>query len=336
MIRAALALALAAAAWTGEAVAEAGGTAALGRATAWLARTQTADGAWPGRQGATSGVVAAGALALMAAGEVPDAGRGGRHAAAAVRFLLAAAQPDGLIWRTDFGPAPMYHHGLATLALAEAWGMAPEPRLREVLERAVAVILGSQNARGGWRYQPVPGDDDLSVTVMQLMALRAVREAGLAVPQATIDRAVAYVRSCHNGRSAGGDGGFAYQPGGGSGFARSGAGLAALLLSGAGGTEVAEAVAYLEGWRPLGAQAVDKPEWYHYGLYYAALGLHRASGLDEAGRLAWRRWHPAAVRDLVARQQEDGSWPGEWPAYDTAMGALVLAIPLGLLPAFAR
>ena len=67
------------------------------------------------------------------------------------------------------------------------------------------LIVGSQNKEGGWRYLPKVGDADLSVTVTQLMALAAARDAGVDVPKETIDRAIDYVKKSQNG-----DGGFRY------------------------------------------------------------------------------------------------------------------------------
>ena len=51
--------------------------------------------------------------------------------------------------------------------------------LKEKLESAVKLIEDTQNQDGqtsrdgGWRYQPRQGDADLSVTVVQVLALRA-------------------------------------------------------------------------------------------------------------------------------------------------------------------
>ena len=99
----------------------------------------------------------------------------------------------------------MYGHGFATMFLAECYGMSPRPELREKLAKAVKIIVNSQNKEGGWRYQPVRADADISVTVCEIMALRAARNAGLFVPNETIDRAIDYVK-----RSQNADGGFMY------------------------------------------------------------------------------------------------------------------------------
>jgi uncharacterized protein YfaS (alpha-2-macroglobulin family) len=87
----------------------------------------------------------------------------------------------------------MYGHGVASIALAEVYGQTKDPRVRPKLEQVIRTIIESQNAEGGWRYNPRPNDADISVTVLQVVALRAAKNAGLDIPQVTIDRAVKYV-----------------------------------------------------------------------------------------------------------------------------------------------
>ncbi len=71
--------------------------------------------------------------------------------------------------------------------------------------KAVRLIVDTQNDEGGWRYQPERREADISVTICQVMALRAARNAGVYVSNETIDRCTAYVKQCQNS-----DGGFAY------------------------------------------------------------------------------------------------------------------------------
>ena len=55
--------------------------------------------------------------------------------------------------------------------------MTPGNEVRTKLQAAVKLIVDSQNPEGGWRYQPVPTDADISVTICQIMALRAEETA---------------------------------------------------------------------------------------------------------------------------------------------------------------
>src|SRR5205807_350313 len=141
----------------------------------------------------------------------------------------------------------------ATLFLAEAHGMVNQPALRNALkgslDRAIKLIIRTQNSEGGWRYRPVRNDADLSVTICQIMALRAARNAGFAVPKKTADDCIAYVKKC---QELPGSGGFRYQPSGrDTGFARTAAGVVALYSAGLyEAKEVERGLDYLKGFQP--------------------------------------------------------------------------------------
>ena len=136
----------------------------------------------------------------------------------------------------------MYSHGFGTLFLAEAYGMTHRPEIREKLRKAVQLIIDTQNNEGGWRYQPVKNDADLSVTICQINALRAARNAGLYVPKETVDACINYVKQSQNP-----DGGFRYMlSGGASAFPRSAAGVVALQSAGEyDSKEIRDGLAYL-------------------------------------------------------------------------------------------
>lgn len=307
---------------------------ATDKGLAYLASTQQSDGCWRG-EGNFVGVTAACALAFMAHGHVPGSGLYGNNTAKALQYLLRYANNDGLIFRKEAGPSPMYHHGLATLALAEAWGQTGDKRLRDALKKAVDLICSTQNGQGGWRYQPKISDADLSVTVMQLMALRAAKDAGMAVPKEVIDAGIAYVKACHNGKGSGKDGGFAYTPGGGSGWARTGAGITSLQVAGNyKANEVSEGIEYLMTFQPVGEKKAE--DFWDYGSYYATMGMYQAQSLGAWGKKAWTQFYPAMTKLEISRQKPEGSWEGGQPPYPTAMALLVLEIPCRYLPIYQR
>ena len=306
--------------------------AAVKKAVAWLAKNQKPDGG----SGNSSGITGACAIALMSQGHLPGTGEYGVQTAKAINFILDTAQPDGLLYQQWMsGHGPMYHHGLATLALGEAWGQTGDKRTRETLRKAIDLICACQNQKGGWRYQPKISDDDLSVTVMQLMALRAARDAGMDVPKEVIDAGIEYVKSCHNPKGQGKDGGFGYMPGGGSGFSRSAAGVTSLQVAGDyRASEVVEGIEYLMTFKPMTEKEID--EHRYYGLYYAAMGLYQAQSLGAQGKKWWSAWYPLVVRDLLERQQPEGNWKAHFGDYDTAMAILILTIPYRYLPIYQR
>src|SRR5262249_20265965 len=141
------------------------------------------------------------ALAMMAGGHQPGRGTYGDVVTRALRYVLE--QDDGrgyLVSRSGVSHGPMYGHGFGTLFLAEVHGMVRErelrERLRDTLKRAVKLIVDHQNREGGWRYKPEDSDADVSVTICQIMALRAARNAGYYVPKSTVERCIGYVKRC--------------------------------------------------------------------------------------------------------------------------------------------
>jgi len=311
--------------------------AAVDRGLAYLAKAQNADGSFD-KDGRYIGVAASCTLAFMAYGHAPGSGKYGTVVAKGIQYLLNNAQPDGLLYRPGVGPHPMYHHGLACMTLAEAWGITGDRRVRDALRKAIDLIVSSQNNEGGWRYEPKPKDADLSVTVIQLMALRAAKDAGLEVPKETIDAGLEYVKRCHNAKGAGKDGGFAYMPNGGSGWARTGAGITSLQVAGNyRATEVLEGIEFLLATEPVGTdRKIDDMGWYYYGGYYGTMGMYQAQSLGSFGKRAWDRWYSAFTADLLKRQEKDGSWKGKHEPYPTALALQILAIPYRYLPVYQR
>lgn len=298
---------------------------AIDRGLAFLAKDQADDGSFGARQfPAHVGITALACLAFMEDGNMPGRGRYGTNVQRGVKFILDHATESGLL-TGDTPQGPMYGHGFATLLLGEVYGMTHDPRIRPALLKAVRLIINSQNSEGGWRYQPVPVDADISVTICQIMALRSARNAGISVPKDTIDRAIAYVRACQEP-----DGGFRYMlNAGGSAYPRSAAGVASLYYAGVyKGDALTRGLDYLLNNSNGGA---FNGGHYFYGNYYAVQAMFLAGGKY------WKQWFPPTRDALIRRQQQDGSWQaGQGDAYGTAMALLVLQVPNRLLPIFQR
>ena len=290
---------------------------AVQRGLAFLAARQHDDGSYG--EGPYRGNVAVTAFvsrAMMAAGSKPGAGQYGDRLTKSVDYLLQIAQPNGLIASKEPREnGPMYGHAFALGFLAECQQAATRPVVLQTMAKAVELTVKSQNRDGGWRYQPRPLDADLSVTVTQLSALLAARDAGINVPGATIQRAVDYVKKSQNS-----DGGFRYLiQGGTSGFARSAAAVTVLFRAGIQqGPEVRKGLDYLLTFPP--AASIGQPEvFYFYGHYYAA------HAISHAGPQTWDRWFPAVRDGLLAQQGQDGAWPDAASVdLGTAMACLTL------------
>ena len=303
--------------------------AAIDRGLAYLVRRHQSDGSFGSSGYARNvAVVSLAGMAWLASGSVPGRGPYGEEVARCARFVLDSADESGFLCRMQYAShGPMYDHGFGLLFLAEVYGTWSEDRLRPTLERAVRLTVATQNAEGGWRYQPRPVEADLSVTVCQVMALRAARNAGLYVPPATIDRSVDYITRCQNA-----DGGFMYMLSGGpSRFPRSAAAVVALYGAGQYDSEVLrKGLAYVRQ-HPPSAEELGRDAYAMYGHYYAAQALWQAGGQG------WLEWYPAIAELLLKHQREDGAWNDLiCPEYGTAMALLILQMPNNTLPIFQR
>jgi hypothetical protein len=306
--------------------------AAIDRALAWLASRQNPDGSFGdnGGYGAVSGVTALSGLAFMSAGHLPGRGKYGEVVSKAVNYICNNAQESGLL-ASEASHGVMYSHGFATLFLGEVYGMTGDERVKEKLQKAVRLIHRSQNPEGGWRYMPVPYDADISVTICQVMGLRAAHDAGIKVDREVMDKAVAYVRRCQNA-----DGGFSYTAGfggggGGSAFERSAAGVATLYYAGVfEGDDLKRGLDYIARFQ-ADRNRGSSHSHYYYGHYYAAQAMFLAGGEH------WKNWYPA-IRDELIRAKQDkvtGAFSGEVNnEYCTACALIVLQMPNRYLPVF--
>jgi hypothetical protein len=310
--------------------------AAIDRGLSYLSRVQSDDGSYSDNNGRNVAITGLVGLALMAGGHQPGRGRYGATVSRAMSYVLSRAggPPSGYLVSPESGQghSGMYQHGFGALFLSELYGMVTDPdlqhRLREVLEKAVALIVGAQGRDGGWRYQPRPSDSDVSVTVAQLMALRAARNAGVFVPKSTVDACVKYIKDCQLD-----DGGFCYIRGQrvlGSLFPRSAAAVVGLYSAGIyDGKEIERGLQYLMQFVPGRRAGFHDPRMdlhYFYGHYYAALAMWTAGGNY------WTEWFPAIRDDLIARGRNGWNDFSSGGAYATAMACIILQLPNNYLP----
>ncbi len=301
---------------------------ATARALEWLKDKQNADGSFSdGAYAHNTAITAYVMLAFMSQGHLPNQGQYGPEVAKAARFLMASQREiDGYLVGARGGN--MYCHAMATLALAELYGQTGDDTLKPAVKKAADLIIRSQAANGGWRYEPQPTGADISVTIMQVMALRAAKNAGMHVPETTLKKAIAYIKSCYRPTV----GGFTYMPSSGSpGFARTAAGLCVLFLTGEyEAKEIPKGVEYLKA-------HFDSPSHFFYGHYYAAHAMHQAGGKD------WEDWYGRLVQFFVTSnsQSADGSWSTTrrrevGPVYQTSIAVICLSVPAHYLPIFQR
>lgn len=308
---------------------------AVSKGLAWLAAQQGEDGSFGGsRYPKHVGITGLACLAFMSDGNLPGRGPYGEQVRKGLEFVMSCINETGFMAGESTSHGPMYGHGFATLFLGEVYGMTAggadtqmSKRLHEAVTRSCRLIEASQNEEGGWRYNPVPMDADVSVTICEIMALRSARNAGIDVPSETIDRAVEYVRLCQND-----DGGFRYQAmRGQSAFPRSAAGVASLYYAGIYEDEAIDrGLRYLRAQRNEGERAISAH--YFYGHYYAAQAMYLAGGDN------WADWWPGVRDEVISRQREEGFWddPNAGTEYGTAMALIILQMPKRYLPIFQK
>ncbi len=326
---------------------------AIERAASYLLKMQEPDGSFndpSSRQSAQNGyaMTALGILALAAVGHQPtDPGKFGLALSRALIFILRKDPNRGSLEYFGADGSRMYGHGITTLCLTEMIemvGREQTSRLREVAQKAINLILSSQQVkksnpknRGGWRYTPNAHDSDLSITVWQLMALRSAKNAGMNVPKGAIDSAVQYLkRSYFSPRNARGMplnmvSGCGYIPGQRPEFATAAAGLLSLQVCGEyDSPEVRGSVAW------LGRQKVEpRVQWFYYGIYDYSQGMRKRE------KAVADKSKEITEKVLLSHQQADGAWVGlngmerhAGRIYSTALAMLSLSVKYHYLPIY--
>jgi hypothetical protein len=337
-------------------VSEGGGNglseAAVARALKWFAQHQAPDGHWSLDNYQNAGhcncqgngqhndiaATAFGLLPLLGAGQTHKGGVSQKNTGLytknverALKYLMLKQNAEG-----NFGGG-MYAHGLATIAVCEAFGLTNDPALQKPAQKAINFICKAQSDNGGWRYVP-KGGGDTSVVGWQVMALKSGQLAGLDVPSPVLEGAKKWLDSC-----ASPDGGsYGYQ---GPAYGASAMTAVGLLCR-----------EYL-GWGPRnpglqsGIQTLKTlppkkaPSMYYN--YYATQVMHHFGGK------AWEDWNKE-MRDLLIERQDKGSTPkhehqlGSWsPLGDahngaggrvmiTSLSALTLEVYYRHLPLYRR
>ncbi|MCS7237581.1 MAG: terpene cyclase/mutase family protein [Thermoguttaceae bacterium] len=333
-------------------LAEAGGTEGSEQAVAlaleWLAAHQLPDGSWcfdqravPNCRGQcrhpgdlTNARIGATALALLpflGAGQTHRQGKYRNQVQAGLYFLVNQMKvgPEGGNLHEPGGN--MYSHGLASIALCEAYAMTRDRGLFGPAQQALNFICYAQDpVGGGWRYQPrQPGDT--SVVGWQLMALKSGHMAYLRVPPITIQRAVRFLDSVQANDGAN----YGYtSPGQGPGTTA--VGLLCRMYLG----WPKDHPALERGVRWLAERGPSKTDMYYN--YYATQVLRHLEG-D-----LWKKWN-AQMRDwLVSTQAKEGHERGSWwvdgghqterggRLYVTCMAAMILEVYYRHMPIYRK
>ena len=157
------------------------------------------------------------------------------------------------------------------------------------------------------------------------MGLMAARNAGMDVPDETLNAAMEYMR-----RSTARDGSVAYSGGfGGMGGSMNLSAVATLVGAVSHSKETEQFQASLkrlmENLEGGGSMARNYIEYYRY---------YMAQALFQGDYASWKKWNEAVVRELHDSQAADGAFPNG--GYGTGMSLLAVALNYRFLPIYER
>lgn len=326
----------------------------------WLKRHQNDDGRWdsddfsklckkgkcgdPGRKGYDTALTGLALLAYLGAGHTQLSGHFKETVYKGLFWLKKVQRKNGSF------PGTMYSIGIASFAVAEAYYLTRDCRIRQMVRKAVRFICRAQKPYSAWRYRARPVDADTSITGWQVMALASARMAPeIHVPLQNLIWAGQFIEGVSTVDKKGKR----------TGFAR-------YLLEGSYGPEEKEApkasggspataavAAYcrlLLG-EPLKSEAIEKSNDYlgpkfprilpqkhrqysqqnRYYWYYGLLFMFQTGGKW------WKRWNHELVRILVSEQHRAGCLRGSFPPnrhwgnaggriYSTTLSVLMLEV----------
>jgi len=189
--------------------------AAVTEALKWIALHQMPNGGWTfqhnlvcknacgngceeKRADAFNGATAMGLLPFLGAGQTHMSGDFQKSVRGGLLFLAKNGKPgmeNGLPVLDLRDPGGnMYSHGLAAIALSEAYAMTEDPALAGPTQAALNFIITAQCKDGGWRYTPRQASGgDTSVVGWQLMALKSGYMGHLVVPPQTIQGSMMFL-----------------------------------------------------------------------------------------------------------------------------------------------
>jgi hypothetical protein len=324
---------------------------AVEAALRWLSTSQSDDGRWSARQfgageerkvlgqdrkgagaDADTGITALAILSMLGAGHTHLEGPYRENVQRALEYLVREQKDDGSLAGDAKLFATMYCHGMAALAIGEAYAMTGDHRLEPFVRKAAEFSIRAQHGTtGGWRY--LPGDPgDMSQFGWQVMALKSAELAGVKTPEKTQQGMLRFLQTNTSGQH---HGLASYRNGERPSRTMTAEAYACrVFLQQQPSTQLSdEAAAFVLQELP----GAGKADFYYW--YYGSLAMFQLQ--DER----WVRWNEALQRELTSRQVNQGEMVGSFPTdeiwsgyggrvYTTAMAALCLEVYYRYLPVY--
>jgi hypothetical protein len=324
---------------------------AVEAALRWLSTSQSDDGRWSARQfgageerkvlgqdrqgagaDADTGITGLAILAMLGAGHTHLEGPYRENVQRALEYLVREQKTDGSLAGDAKLFAMMYCHGMAGLAISEAYAMTGDHRLEPYVKKAADFSIKAQhNTTGGWRY--LPGDPgDMSQFGWQVMTLKSAELAGVKAPDRTRQGMLRFLQNNTSGRHKGLS---SYRAGERPSRTMTAEAYACrVFLAQQPSKDLTdEAAAFILEELP----GAGKTDFYYW--YYGSLAMFQLQ--DER----WVRWNDALQRELLSRQVKTGEMVGSYPTdevwsgyggrvYTTSMAALCLEVYYRYLPVY--
>jgi hypothetical protein len=282
----------------------------------WLKAHQNEDGSWgdPPIQAAMTGLAL---LCFLGHGEDHLSVEFGPTVRAAISWFVGKQDEDGYFTKEMRWS---YQHGMATYAMAEAYGMTGLEDLRPVVAKAVRRICEGQTPEGGWYYEytKVQNDGspwaggDTSVSGWQIQALTAAWYAGIRFSNNMLRdarrRAIQDIKSRFNA-----EGGCGYQGTGPSrskedNYCTTGVGTLCLQFLGQDScNEVKWGLDLMRRYSCDWERTTGGAFGPFYGWYYVTQAMYHATA-NPKNNVYWKYWNPLFSTMLTGRQQKDGHW----------------------------
>lgn len=334
-----------------------GGNAASEKAVAialqWLAAHQAPDGGWNFAHSsicrgqcqhggdlalARNGATAMAILPFLGAGQTHLEGQYKQTVKRGLAYLINRMQvtPSNTLpmgsWHEPGGR--MYSHGLASIAICEAYAMTADPDLLQPAQLSLNYLVYAQNDRdGGWRYEPKdPGDT--SVVGWCLMALKSGKMGNLVVPATSFqgaDRFLDFV-STNNGAYYGYNKPTAKLDGRQATIA---VGLLCRMYLGYPKEHpgLQEGIQYLSSYGPRTGDL--------YYSYYATQVMRHHGGE------VWEKWNSQLRDELIQSQEQEGHAAGSWAPsgrhsdkggrlYATSLATMILEVYYRHMPLYSE
>ena len=330
-----------------------GSESAVDAALRWISLHQSPDGSWDfrlphgpcagggcdgaGTVDAKHGGTGLALLAFLGAGHTHQSGEYQEVVTKGLSWMVRNMKVTGTNGDlTDGGHAGMYAHGIASMALTEAYGMTQDKKLLAPAQMSLNFIAYAQGSDGGWRYHPKELGDTSAVG-WQIMALKSGNMSYLKIPKRTIAGSHQFLNKTQ-GDAYGGQYGYETK-----GHKITTSAIGCLCRVYLGWDKDHQGLQAGAGWMSQhGPHLGNGGEKMYYNYYATQFMYQFTSGEGEM----WENWNVPMRDHLVKTQARGGAAHGSWnfgtePAwgarfYDTCLACMTLEVYYRYSPVYKK